>query len=301
MPAQTHSFATDITQLLDPKPSKSAVIHAWVQGVELSKHHPHSTSSSASRRPSMPKQHPILAVHDPYTARLQNSDFEPPASSPDKQSTASRSSRVSTSTTRSKSPVNAWPTSRPVQNRCSPTASVNTPCPGSVQEAAKDCRGEEAGAAMYQKGHQAQDGRVGSSSAPPQLLRRSADQRELATIVETCSVARLWTSQNVNEASWNALGHCPLLKIALYPLVQEPSTLDADLASSSDSDSDSDLDDQQDGSSKPLDLHGIATNSPVTFWDITTARPRTDCVPSNVYGDMLESKKIASYCAARRD
>ncbi|KAF4987162.1 hypothetical protein FDECE_15568 [Fusarium decemcellulare] len=130
----------------------------------------------------------------------------------------------------------------------------------------------------------------------------AACRRELATIVETCSVARLWTSQNVNEASWNALVHCPLLKLALYPPVEEPSTSDADLTSSSDSDSDSDsdLDDQQDGSNKPLDLHGIAANSPVTFWDITTARPRTDCVPRNVYGDTLESK-LVDFCLAVSD
>ncbi|KAJ3510170.1 hypothetical protein NM208_g15569 [Fusarium decemcellulare] len=88
--------------------------------------------------------------------------------------------------------------------------------------------------------------------------RPAACCMELATIVETCSVARLWTSQNVNEALWNALVHCPLLKLALYPPVEEPSTSDANLVST---------------------------------------RPRTDCVPRNVYGDMLESKLVDSWLA----
>ncbi|RMJ09168.1 hypothetical protein CDV36_011221 [Fusarium kuroshium] len=268
------------------------------------------------------KQHPILSMHDPYMQTLQNIALEPQVSSPDKESTASKSSKTSTST-RSRSPVKRMADLQLSAKPILPYGldEYTKPLPLNVQDLYKKLRriaeGRKVVPACVKKTMKSKMGardhrplrdnfyETKQTNDQRRPATPAACRRELATIIETCSVARLWASQSVNEASWNALVHCPLLKLALYPPVDETFDSDlgqADLASSSDSDSDSDLSDNeaQGINHKPLDPYGIAANSPVTFWDITTARPHVDCVPRNVHGDMLESK-LVDFCLAVSD
>ncbi|KAJ4314583.1 hypothetical protein N0V84_008807 [Fusarium piperis] len=309
MPALTSVRVIDAPESLNLKPHECAVIEAWIHSVELSEHH-HLDWPLLKRKP------------DPSPTHRYHQALQPRESSPDKQSTTSKSSKISSSTTRSRSPVKRMADLQLTAKPILPYGldEYATPLPANVQDLYKRLRRIAEGRKVVpQCVRKAIRSNMGARDHRP--LRHNfydtmqetgqrrpttpaACRRELTTIVETCSAARLWTSQSVNEASWNALVHCPLLKLALYPPVDEPLDLDADLVSGSnsesDSDSDSDFDDQADGYSKPLDVHGIAANSPVTFWDITTARPRADCVPRNVHGDMLESK-LVDFCLAVSD
>ncbi|KAK7423266.1 hypothetical protein QQZ08_009163 [Neonectria magnoliae] len=118
----------------------------------------------------------------------------------------------------------------------------------------------------------------------------------LEIVTDVCSTARLWMSENVNEASWNALVHCPLLKLALHPAKD---MLGED--ENSDSDSDSDDDNDNNGSGQDAqDAEGLSVYSPVIFWDITTARPHPDCVPRHIRGDSHEAKMI-DFCITVSD
>ncbi|RMJ04980.1 hypothetical protein CDV36_014357 [Fusarium kuroshium] len=85
--------------------------------------------------------------------------------------------------------------------------------------------------------------------------------------------------ENVSEASWNSLVHTPLLEIAIEP----PAETDDD-------ENDVDVDDD-----------AVADqDDPVSFWDITAARPHRSFLPKDARGEALEAKMV-DFCLAVSD
>ncbi|KPM40568.1 hypothetical protein AK830_g5986 [Neonectria ditissima] len=288
----------------------------------------HSHTMAAAARSSSPtklKQHTLLPAHDPYTQTLQSQPFDRPPSSPGKDSATSRSTR-STTSTRSRSPVKRMadlqlsakpimhlslssmpaglpPTVRSLYKNLRRIATGVGVIPDYVKKAAKSSVTKQDNRPLRHNFYTptlTSGGRMntGSSRKPTTV---ATCRRELELVTDVCSTARLWMSENVNEASWNALVHCPLLKLALYPMkdmYDDDKNNDDDENDDSDDDSDDDNDDNMDHDAQ--DANGFSVYSPVTFWDITTARPHPDCVPRNIRGDSQEAKMV-DFCITVSD
>ncbi|KAF7554803.1 hypothetical protein G7Z17_g2641 [Cylindrodendrum hubeiense] len=286
-------------------------------------------SQAAPPPPSSPtklKQHTLLPAQDPYTQTLQSQPFDRPASSPGKDSTSTRSTR-STTSTRSRSPVKRMadlqlsakpimhlslssmpnglpPTVRPLYKSLRRIATGVGVIPDCIKKAARSRVSKQDNRPLrhnyYTPTPNSDDKTSGGSRRP---TTKATCRRELELVTEVCSTARLWLSENVNEASWNAFVHSPLLKLALYPLKE----FDDDNDENDDDDADDDYDYDDDNDEEDNEAEGDAQDadsfsvySPVTFWDITTARPHPDCVPRHIRGDTLEAKMV-DFCITVSD
>lgn len=110
----------------------------------------------------------------------------------------------------------------------------------------------------------------------PQTLYAAC--RELSVLRKVADKTGRWIIENVSEASWNSLIHTPLLEIAIDP----PSEADDD-------ESDADV---EDADAEPDD--------PVSFWDITAARPHRSFLPNDAKGEAMEAKMV-DFCLAVSD
>lgn len=107
---------------------------------------------------------------------------------------------------------------------------------------------------------------------------RPACMRELSVIRKVAATTRRWLRENVSESSWNSSVHVPLLDLAVN-------------GTSFDLDGDDDTDDEAGDESE---------NSPVSFWDVTIARPHRAFLPIGASGDTLEAKMV-DFCLTVSD
>lgn len=144
------------------------------------------------------------------------------------------------------------------------------------------------------------DEKTGGVSRKP--TTRATCLRELEVVTEVCATARRWLCENVNEASWNTSVHSPLLKLALYP--PKDIEYNDDENDDDDDDDDYDYDDDDEDDNEPendaQDADSFSVYTPVTFWDITTARPHPDCIPRHISGSTLEAKMV-DFCITVSD
>lgn len=106
-----------------------------------------------------------------------------------------------------------------------------------------------------------------------------ARRRELSIIVKATAATQQWMMEDASEVAWNARVHGPLLELATA------------LPCSDNSDDDDDDVDT---------VLRLSQNAPVSFWDITVARPHRALLTRNSNGDALEAKMV-DFCLALSD